>query len=394
MQTQQAMTKTHKGRGRSGKPKPLTILMLWTKSGGRCALCNQYLLRDSLTLKQANLSNVGHIVAAAPDGPRGNYPLPMERRHDLDNLILVCPQHHKLFDTDEHVDEYPVKLLREIKQRHEARIERLTACHPDNKTTVLRFRANFDHGQPVDAIHKGAIEEAILPRYMQDDKGVEIDLTALSFDTTPEYWRTAKREIKRRLRGLCDPTVLAEPVRHLSVFALGPIPLLVALGHELPSSVQTDVFQRHICDESWTWKPDGPPVGFRIDRVSAGPGDRAVVLLSVSGTIDRTCIPEDLQDCSLYELSPADETPLRGLIQRRADVEAFRAAYQQLLGQIRNDNPRVSDIDLFAAVPAPLAVICGKELLRKVHPVVHVYEFDRKLGRYTHALQVNDHDSD
>src|SRR5690606_37653638 len=144
--------------------------------------------------------------------------------------------HHKLFDTDEHVHEYPDELLREIKQRHEARIERLTACHPDDKTTILRFRANFDHGQPVDAIHNSAIEEAILPRYMQDDKGVEIDLTVLSFDTTPEYWRTAKREIKRRLRGLCDPTVLAESVRHLSVFALGPIPLLVALGHGLPSS--------------------------------------------------------------------------------------------------------------------------------------------------------------
>jgi hypothetical protein len=64
-----------------------------------------------------------------------------------------------------------------------------------------------------------------------------------------------------------------------------------------------------------------------------------------------------------------------------------------LLGQIHKDNPHVSDIDLFAAVPAPLAVICGKEVLRKVHPVVHVYEFDRKLGRYTHALQVNNYDS-
>jgi hypothetical protein len=367
--------------------------MLWTKAGGRCAICNQNLLRDSLTLKEANLSNVGHIVAASTDGPRGEHPLPMARRHDLDNLILVCPQHHKLFDTEAHVDEYPVERLLQIKQRHEARIERLTACHPDDKTTILRFRANFDHGQPVDAVHKSAIEDAIYPRYIQDDKGVEINLTAFSFDTTPEYWRTAADEIKRRLRGLCDATVLGEPVRHLSVFALGPIPLLVALGHSLPSSVPTDAFQRHICDESWTWKPDGPPVVFRVDRVSDGLRDRVVVLLSVSGTIDRSRIPEDLQDCTLYELSPADETPIRGLIQRRVDLEAFRTAYQQLLGQIHKDNPHVSDIDLFAAVPAPLAVICGKEVLRKVHPVVHVYEFDRKLGRYTHALQVNNYDS-
>ena len=48
-------------------------LKLWVLSGGRCEFrgCNKPLWRDGLTLKEANYSNIAHIISWTPSGPRG-----------------------------------------------------------------------------------------------------------------------------------------------------------------------------------------------------------------------------------------------------------------------------------------------------------------------------------
>ena len=152
----------------------MTIVRLWTRAGGRCEFCNDYLLQDSLTRKDANFSNVAHIVAVSLAGPRGDHPMPHEQRDEIGNLMLVCRKHHALIDSPEYVAEYSVERLQAMKETHEARILRLTGFDPANKTTILRLRANFD-SQAVDPITRAAMEKAIEPRFMQDDHGVSVD---------------------------------------------------------------------------------------------------------------------------------------------------------------------------------------------------------------------------
>ena len=43
-----------------------------------------------------------------------------EQRNDFDNLILLCPNHHRLVDHLRPFD-YPVDVLRKMKADHEAR---------------------------------------------------------------------------------------------------------------------------------------------------------------------------------------------------------------------------------------------------------------------------------
>ena len=65
-------------RGKS--PSKITLMKLWAISGGRCqfAGCNRRLYKDDLTWDEFNNSNIAHIVAASPDGPRGS-----ELSHEL-----------------------------------------------------------------------------------------------------------------------------------------------------------------------------------------------------------------------------------------------------------------------------------------------------------------------
>ena len=48
----------------------------------------------------------------------------------------------------------------------------------------------------------------------------------------------------------------------------------------------------------------------------------------------------------------------------------------------------IPKIALFPAVPAPVAVLCGRERLPKVHPALHVYDYDKNAGGFTFQLEV------
>jgi hypothetical protein len=368
----------------------LTAIHLWTVAGGRCQFCNEYLLQDSLTLKGANFSNVAHIVAISRDGPRGDDPLPLAERDKIGNLMLVCRKHHALIDSREHVAEYTVEKLREMKRRQEERILRLTGFDPANKTTILRLRANFD-SQVVDPIARAAIERAIEPKFMQDEQGIPIDLTQIPFRLSDDYWALAGEEVRNGVRAMFAPALARDPVRHISVFAMAPIPLLVLLGHCLGSLFPIDLYQRHMDTDSWCWKDGGEPTLFKVaGERNSTISKEVAVLISVSGAIDRKALPPEVASLPVYELTVAEGSPHRTRINSREDLERFRIAYQDLLGRIRDHHPGAEAIRLFAAVPTPVAIICGREVLRKVDPTIHVYDFDKVASRYKSTLKVNE----
>jgi hypothetical protein len=43
-------------------------------------------------------------------------------------------------------------------------------------------------------------------------------------------------------------------------------------------------------------------------------------------------------------------------------------------------------------VPAPVAVLCGRELFPKVDPVLLVYDGDKRKGGFNLIMRVNEHE--
>jgi len=94
--------------------RPTDAYRLWGRAGGRCSVCRASLTRVAL---DGVLGEIAHIVARSPGGPRGDDPLPAERRDSYDNLILLCPNHHTEVDRD--IKFWPSSKLREQKASHE-----------------------------------------------------------------------------------------------------------------------------------------------------------------------------------------------------------------------------------------------------------------------------------
>lgn len=88
---------------------------LWFAAHGRCefAGCNKVLFKHGLTMDKCNISNYAHIIGDSPKGPRGGTKS-KELAKDISNLILLCPECHKLIDSDE--EKYPVEVKRIMKR--------------------------------------------------------------------------------------------------------------------------------------------------------------------------------------------------------------------------------------------------------------------------------------
>jgi len=365
-----------------------TRLFLAVGAGGRCEFdgCNRYLFEHFLTCDHGNFSQVAHVVAFSDRGPRGGGRRP--RAVDaIDNLMLLCPDCHKLIDGS--ADRFTVATLRSYKARHEERIAHVTSLGPDLKTTVVQVKATIG-GQAV-AIPANQVAEAVAPRYPTDARGCVIDLTGIKADNQDSFVQLANHEIANKIRNLYESGMDVESTRHISLLALAPIPVLVFLGTQLSSKVPVDLYQRHRDTEDWVWKADGAPVTYRFRKWQAGSDKLSVALvLSLSGTIH----PEDLLGdvgarFTVYEITLATGAPNPNFLRRRADLEAFKKMYQDCLRRIRRAHPGIKSLSLFPAVPAPIAVLCGRELLPKVDPELRVFDSDKSQGGFVLKVVVN-----
>jgi len=151
------------------------VLKLWVRSGGRCQFqgCNKPLWRDEHTQRQMNQAYIAHIIADSPDGPRGDSILSPKLAKDFNNLMLLCPTHHKLVDDNPII--YPTELLQKYKQEHENRIEHLTSIKEDVKTHLLLFIDNIGKRKPY--INFDDVCNSVIPRYPAESKFIEIDLS-------------------------------------------------------------------------------------------------------------------------------------------------------------------------------------------------------------------------
>lgn len=93
---------------------------LWAMSGNRCAYpnCRIELTKEGNEQDRiATIGEIAHIYAHSPDGPRPHPDGLYENADGYDNLILLCPNHHR--EVDGQSNTYSVTVLREWKVDHE-----------------------------------------------------------------------------------------------------------------------------------------------------------------------------------------------------------------------------------------------------------------------------------
>jgi hypothetical protein len=364
---------------------------LWVAAGGRCQYpgCNIALYRDDVTLAEMNRSYIAHIIADAPGGPRGDKELSLRLAKEFSNLMLLCDTHHRLIDRDD-VAGHPVELLQEFKRDHEERIEHVTGLDSKRKTYVITYAANI--GRRKGQIAPEQVRAAVLAEGMYPATVASIDLDMTQNATTDDgaaFWETECRNIDgfiaTRVSGRGPD---GNEMKHLSIFALAPIPLLMYFGKKLGDILPMEIYQRHRDIEEWVWpSAGGNSQPYSVDVVrSAGKGASDVILeLSLSDLIDPDSIRRVLDgELPWYRLSIPE--PNRDHLKSKAQLREFSNLYHRTLSRITADAGKRCMIHLFHAVPVSAAIQMGRNLLPKADARIQVYDFNRDENGWLKAI--------
>lgn len=360
--------------------------VLWARSAGRCHYCNKDLIGDLLSGTPELIKGlVAHIVAEKSTGPRGDPVRSALLVDDVGNLMLMCQPHHRLID-DEKPAEYPEERLLAIKRAHEHRVSVQTAIKPDKATHVLRYGARIGSNEALLALPE--MHGAVLPtRYPATLTSIDVELVGCQFsDHEPEYWTFQQENLRRQIAAQLRGRIERDEIRHLSVFALAPQPLLIELGRQLCDVVPADVFQRHREPPTWTWPNDGTSINFSVSRPESY---RPTVALKIalSGTVnDERIIKVVGESTSIWSITAA--SPHNDIMQTPSDLRRFRQLMRRMFDDIKAAHGEDAVINVFPVMPVSAAVEVGRVWMPKADLPMVVFDQSKTHGRFIKALEI------
>jgi len=372
-----------------------TQLRLWIEAGGRCEFkgCNEYLYYDQLTLSEANYSNIAHIVAWVKTGPRGNKIESPLLAKDISNLMLMCKKHAGEIDLQENLEVYNKFVLRQYKKEHEDRIKTLTSIHEETfKTKPLVFSVNI--GDRLIPISTESVFHAIKPKFATKLVSDSLTINDFNHNAGLEYWQGYTNQIKNFVDNVKGKYSGGPLEKHISIFAIGPMPFLMYLGKCVGDVPGYDVYQsfRDAADEKNRWRWVEGINGNYETYVTIFSGKNqdsksVALILEISDNIHSNHLDSVVQEnWAVYKIRV--NNPSVFYLKQKEQLINFAYEYRKLLDYIKFTHGPGCEINIFPALPVSIAVQCGLSLLPTKDPSIYIYELYKEEAVFKRVLKL------
>lgn len=368
--------------------EPKTRNLLWAISAGRCHICNELVYIDALTKKRGNFSQVAHIIGNRLDlESRPKEELPQADCNNIENLMLLCPEHHHLIDYEK-PGEFPKERLYKIKAAHEKRIRDLTGINPNRVSVVIKYGANIDTHDAV--ISTTDAHEALSKAGWYPAKTEPIKLgikNSLIQDNDPDYWRFQVKELEDQYAMFVKSEIRDDKFSHFSIFALAPIPLLIKLGTLLSDIPQVEIYQLQREPQTWEWIEETQGTEYIVSKPDTSHKTVALVL-SLSDRINHVRVYRCLgsEGVSVWEVSI--ENPDKDFLKSRDQLRLFREEIRRILGGILYQHGDDAVIHIFPAMPISAAIELGRVRQPKADLPFIIYDQNRELGGFIETIKI------
>jgi hypothetical protein len=293
---------------------------------------------------------------------------------------------------DGHEDQFPEAMLLEWKRAHEARVACLlhTGLNAE-RTLALHVRARFGAGEGriLTATPSEMLSATLqVGRFFESIGGyATIDADVFRRDADDGYWQTAPDEMRGRLAAWAQLYGGLAVIPHLSVFASGPIPVLVALGRLIGDTRVVDVRDFDRDSASWLWpEPAAAPLDIRVEGAAVGTAKEVRLVVDLSGRTDRESQAKALGGRSLPEVVIKIANPRPGLVRGPLILPPLRRAFRRAFELAKSCVGDSGAVHVFAAMPVSAAVAFGQAQLPKAMPVMHLYDNNVAAGGWRRAL--------
>jgi hypothetical protein len=201
-----------------------------------------------------------------------------------------------------------------------------------------------------------------------------------------QFWAFERDNLNRQLETKIRERIEAREIRHLSVFALAPQPLLIELGRLLCDIAPADVHQLHREPKGWRWPVDGPAIRFLVRESTRSDGPVALVF-ALSATVTDERITDTLgADAAIWRIEA--EQPHNDIMKRPADLAEFRRLTRSIFNAIKARHGERAVINVFPAMPVSAAVEVGRVWMPKADLPLVVFDQNRGLKGFMRALEI------
>lgn len=362
--------------GRNKAPSENTIRILCGRAGGMCEFegCDKRLFYDNVTRSQFNNAFVAHIVASSSNGPRGDKIKSPELSDKIENLMLMCADHHKLIDIPTTGPrDYPVDKLKEMKRKHEEKIEKFCSLFYIPQTEIVRFTSPIK-GVNIAEVDYNKASYALLPNYQPASTfGITISISSSYEYATEEYWDDCLRQLNFHYQRTLSNAYLESKKMHLSVFSLAPIPLIAKLGELIGDKFPCNVYQKTRTPDTWEWQSKDKTNMFEIvEKVQENQSKKIAVILSLTDDISCDRISEIDQYRVIYKIKASKNDV--DCIKSEKDLSLFWHAYQKICDEVLNNYGRDMIIHMFPAIPVSAAFELGRRYMPNTYPKILLYD--------------------
>ena len=116
------------------RPSDKTFKLIWGQFAAKCAICHKSLIRKAVSKKPCLVGEVAHIIGESKRAARGSHPMPLARRNEPNNLLLLCREDHKIIDDDESA--YTIAKVHAIREEYVQWLESQLAEAKPWKTNI------------------------------------------------------------------------------------------------------------------------------------------------------------------------------------------------------------------------------------------------------------------
>lgn len=361
---------------------------IWFAAHGRCEFrgCNKRLYTSGVTMEKCNISNYAHIIGDSPDGPRGNE-LSKILSKDPSNLILLCPECHDLIDSKSGEKKYTVEVLKSMKKEHEERIDFLTGICPNQKSLVVAYGPKL--GQDNQLFQKDVLNNIILPeRYPLDLNPIELHMKNTALDESMQvYWQTEQLQIETLCRDKVIKTLESGACSHISLFPLGPQPLLIKLGTILNDRYNVQVYQKHREPDTWRWLENRSSNNIIVEEPADKSKEPILIIALSTQAIKARVLQRFGANASIWTITC--DIPGNDMMESKYQLEQFRMAARKVMDDIKSSNLENIDLKIFMAAPASCAVELGRIRMPKADSKWVIFDYSNKQEKDIETIAID-----
>ena len=350
--------------------------------------CGADLTEDPVTRVQGNFATLAHNVAASEGGTRGVLYLSGSLADAPENILLLCDTHHRLVDTVAKAD-YPAATLSAMRRRFCGTVTTLLDALAFAPTRAFCVAWPV-HRQRIALPSSQQVARALRPigarldgqlRTVNDNEAV---LRLLPGDA---FWYTMDKAVEQTAVDI-EMQAHGEGYR-AALFAMGPMPALIALGARLGNKCDITPMLRYREDSLWYWPANVPRGEFftveGLDRLSGREGE-ACLLLGL------TAVPEAMRSTAeslgmgVVSVVARTEYLGNGAVGHPDDGASFRQRMQELMHRL-GDTHGVQRVHVLPCASNAACVFFGQSF-DSFHPELVIYDFAPEGGRMVPRLGV------